>query len=139
MEKIVLDASVLVKWYSEEKDSDIAHELLFLLRDKKIEVFLPELAKYELGNALIKGKQLSYALVKEAVESFYALPLNFIKETKESAEESYRLAQQLKITYYDACYLAISKQLRATLITENPKHQKKKGLGIKICPLKKYA
>jgi predicted nucleic acid-binding protein len=138
MEKIVLDASVIVKWYSEEEGSDLSRQILLFLKNKKIEIFLPELAKYELGNALLKGKKLPFSLAKKALESFYLLPLNFLKETASLAEKSYLLGEKLGITYYDACYLAVAKSLKAVLVTENPRHQVKRKLGIKIFTLQEY-
>jgi len=138
MEKIVLDASVIVKWYSEEERSDLARQILLFLKNKKIEIFLPELAKYELGNALLKGKKLPFSLARKALESFYLLPLNFLKETTCLAKESYSLGEKLGITYYDACYLAVARTLKAALVTENPRHQTKRKLGIKIFTLREY-
>jgi len=134
MKRFVLDTSVVVKWFSEEKDSDKARKLLKSLEEKKIEIILPALVKYELANAFLKGKQLSYPEAKIALETFYNLPLLFVEETFDLAKDSYQLGKKMNLCYYDACFLALAKSQKATLVTANPKHQK--GIkGIKIVPL----
>jgi len=125
MKKVVLDTSVIVKWFSEEKGSQEAKEYLRQLQQGKINIFLPELAKYELANALLKGKGLPVLVAEQALSLFYSLPINFVVETKLAAKLSYKLAQKLKITYYDACFLALADRLKAILVTANPRHQKK--------------
>lgn len=133
MKRFVLDTSVIVKWFSEEKGSEKARTILQQLQDQKVEILLPELVKYELANAFLKGKKLTGREAGVALETFYSLPLLFIAETPESAKLAYILAVKLDISYYDACFLALAKTKKATLITANPKHQKKiKGIKIII-------
>lgn len=125
MKKYVLDSSILVKWFSEEEGSEEADKFLESLERKEIQIFLPELVKYELGNALLKGKELSYSQAKNALKIFYELPLTFVAETLDLAKLTYKLAQKFSLTYYDASFLALAKSQKATLITANPKHQPK--------------
>lgn len=60
MQRLVLDSSVVLKWLDRKneervKQSEIILEQLFF---KKIEVQVPELAKYEVGNILLIKKKL---------------------------------------------------------------------------------
>jgi predicted nucleic acid-binding protein len=121
----------LVKWFSQEKGSEEADRLLEALEKKKIEIFLPGLVKYELGNALLKGKELTFSQAKTALRIFYELPLIFMEENLELAKLTYKLAEKFNLTYYDACFLALAKSQKLTLITANPKHQQKIQ-GVKI-------
>lgn len=134
MKRFVVDTSVALKWFSKEKDSEKADKLLKTLESKQIEIYLPELAKYELGNALFKGKRLSYVQARAILETLYMLPLNFVAEDFKLAKTSYRLAEKLNITYYDACFLALAKIRKIPLITANPKHQRTVR-GVKIIAL----
>ena len=127
MKKVVLDTSVVVKWFSKEKGSQEAREYLRQLQQGKIDIFLPELTKYELANALLKGKNLSLSVARQALSLFYALPINFVTEEASTAKSSYKLAKELKITYYDACFLTLAGKLKAVLVTANPRHQRKIG------------
>lgn len=131
MKRYVLDTSVIVKWFSEEKGSEKAGGILRQLQNQEAEILIPELVKYELANALLKGKKLTGKEAELALVIFYILPLSFMAETPESAKLTYSLAEKLNISYYDACFLALAKIQKATLITANPRHQKKVK-GIKI-------
>lgn len=132
MKKIVLDTSVLIKWFTKEKGHLQAKKLLTSLEGNKVKVYLPELTKYEFGNALFKGKNFSYFKANKTLITFYNLPLTFVPEDLKLANLSYKIAQKLNITYYDACFLALAKKEKAILITANPKHQKPiKGIKVK--------
>ncbi|MBI2028966.1 type II toxin-antitoxin system VapC family toxin [Candidatus Gottesmanbacteria bacterium] len=121
--QVVVDASVMVKWLRSEKEQllDKANKLLKDFQQGKIELYAPELAKYEVGNVLVKRK-LVFDEVKTSLATYYAIPINFIPETKELAKEAYRFSNDLNITYYDGTYLSLAKEINAILVTENIKH-----------------
>lgn len=137
--RIIVDSSVIVKWINtqEEKNIDRADKILHDAQEEKIEIYTSELAKYEVGNALLKGKQLQLPQAYASLGTVYALPITFVSETEDLANESYKIGQDLKITYYDASFLSLSKKYKATLITDNIRHQGKLS-GIKVVPLSKY-
>ncbi len=137
--RIVVDTSVLIKWINQTKEENIerSNALLESALDNKIKLLVPELIKYELGNVLVKGKNL---LPREAIKSFrtaYALPITFIPDSEELATITFGLAYELGITYYDASFLALAKQLDAILVTDNIKHQKKDH-GVNVVALGEY-
>lgn len=137
--RIVVDSSVIVKWINtqEEKNIDRADKILHDAQEEKIEIYTSELAKYEVGNALLKRKQLQLPQAYASLGTAYALPVTFVSETEDLANESYKIGQDLKITYYDASFLSLSKKYKATLVTDNIKHQEKLS-DIKVVPLSKY-
>lgn len=137
-QRIVVDASVMVKWLRSEKE-DLLEQADRLLRDfkqGKVELYAPELSKYEVGNVLIKRKLLLDE-ANASLASYYSLPINFIPESKELAQNTYKFADELNITYYDGTYLSLAKDLDAVLITENIKHLGK-GKKVKVIPLSQY-
>ena len=136
---LVIDSSVIIKWLSsdEERYIDLADNLLKDAQEGKIEIVVPELAKYEVGNVLLFSKKLSIEQGKLSLAQFYSLPITFIAESQDIAELSYSFAKNLGITYYDAVFLSIAKQYGATLVTENIKHQGKSS-AIEVISLKDY-
>jgi len=145
MIKIVPDSSVMVKWVSRvnELNLDNADKLLGDVQTGKVELIAPELAKYEVGNALLK-KGLGETQAFQSLGTVYSLPVQYLPETEELANETYQIATKMrlgenspKFTYYDASFAALAKQEEATLVTANPKHQTKIP-GIKVLPLEKY-
>lgn len=138
MKTIVVDTSVSVKWIN-QIDEQFIEESSKLLRDAQIgsvTLLAPELSKYEIGNALLK-KNLDATRANAALGTVYQLPITFISQTESLAQESYKIAQNAGVTYYDASFMALAKQEHATLVTDNPKHQGK-STDITVVPLKDY-
>jgi predicted nucleic acid-binding protein len=134
MKCVVVDTSVLVKWLNQTDEEDIekADVLLQSAFQGEVQLIAPELAKYELGNVLLKGKQLNSEEGAISLSTFYALPVDFIAESEEIAQETYSLSFHFGITYYDAAFISLAKQKNAILVTENIKHQgKTKDITVK--------
>lgn len=136
---VVVDSSVAVKWCSSFREEllDKATRVFLDGQSGKIEIYLPELAKYEVGNALL-NKGLEPALARASLDPLYIPPLKFVAFDEGLADLTMDLAIQAKITYYDASFLALAQKLKAVLVTANPKHQKKLLAKIKVVALEDY-
>ena len=139
MTRLVVDSSVIVKWLNitDEKNLEQADKVLADALEGKVKLIAPELSKYEVGNVLLLKKKISSKTVKIPIQTLYASPIQFVQESEDLARETFYLAEALKITYYDASFLSLTKQYGATLVTENIKHQGKAS-GIKVIPLSRY-
>lgn len=139
MTKLVIDSSVILKWLNQENEKliDKAEKVLMDAREGNVVLLVPELAKYEIGNALLLSKKLTSSQMKEAFSFLYSLPLKFFPHLLDLAESTYQIARKATITYYDASFIALAKQEDAILVTDNPKHQAKQ-LDVKVIPLKEY-
>jgi len=137
-QKIVVDASVMVKWLRSEKEEllEYADKLLADFKQGAVELYAPELSKYEVGNVLVKRKLLLDE-AKASLAIYYNLPINFIPESKELAQNTYKFADELNITYYDGAYLSLAEEIDAILVTENIKHLGK-SKKVKVMPLSQY-
>ena len=124
--KIIIDSSVIVKWLLSHNEQNLkqAHSLLTHIKKGQVECFTPELAKYEIGNAIL-NKKISNDIAELAFSTFYRLPIRFISETNKAATYAYQLAEDHRITYYDAAFMALAKEQDAPLVTDNVKHQAK--------------
>lgn len=136
---LVVDTSVIIKWLSEDKEKYLeqADRILLDTQRGKVVIIAPELAKYEVGNVLIFGKKLSPQQAALALKQLFALPIKFIVESEELARETYGLAFEFGVTYYDASFMSLTKEYNAALVTDNPKHQGK-STKIKTIPLADY-
>lgn len=138
MKKVVIDSSVIVKWLHEEEPYfDHADKIIEDVKNGKIILFAPELARYEVGNALLFSKKVSPDEAKVLLESFYLLPIQFGAQSENNANLTYKIAYDAHITYYDASFIALAKQENAVLVTDNIKHQGKTS-GVKVIPLSQY-
>lgn len=123
---IVVDTSVIAKWLIADSEDDIeqATALLEAVEQETVQLLAPELSKYEIGNILIKGKQLPAPQAAVILETFYYLPITFISETNESAHLTLELAAQHTLTYYDASFLSLAQKYQCPFITADKKLQK---------------
>lgn len=139
MNTLVIDTSVFIKWLNQnnEKDLNNADKILQDVKSGQVELLAPELIKYEIGNVLLKGKQLTPQQAYISLGTSYSLPITFVAESEQLARETYSLASQLGVTYYDASFLSLAKQYGAILVTDNVKHQGK-NLSTKVVALKDY-
>lgn len=137
--KFIVDSSIIVKWLNttDEEYIEKANKILDDALGGLIELLAPELSRYEVGNVILKGKQLKPDEAKISIAAAYSLPITFITESEDLAKETFLLAFTNKITYYDASFLSLAKQYGATLITENIKHQGRSS-NIHVISLKDY-
>lgn len=80
---MVVDTSVIIKWLSNDNEPYI-EQADKILKDAQLDKFIiiaPELAKYEVGNVLTKGKYLSTEQANIVLTQFYRLPITFIEDT----------------------------------------------------------
>lgn len=75
-------------------------------------------------NAIIRGKGLTGRDLEMALENFFLLPLLRQQTTIRIASLAALIAQEQKITFYDAVYLAHAQEQGVPLVTANPKDHK---------------
>lgn len=75
---IVLDTSVIIKWFVSEEYDYIAEEIRrkFLLGDEDISI--PEFSLIELTNVLIRKRSFNSHITKDAIKSIIDIGVNII-------------------------------------------------------------
>ncbi len=123
---VVVDTSVAVKWvsFSQEDGLDKADAILRMAVEKKIEIHMPELAKYEIGNVLLHKKIPAESKV-DALSFFLNLPIFFTSFDSHLMKNSQEIAMSSLMTFYDASFVALARKLECPLITDNYKDQSK--------------
>ncbi|MDO8497116.1 MAG: type II toxin-antitoxin system VapC family toxin [bacterium] len=136
---LVIDSSVAVKWLNKHDENYTiqADKILKDVQNEKVYLVMPELAKYEVGNALLY-KQMPLQNVLGSLATYYSIPIQFMPQDQRQAQSAIQIAYENKVTFYDASFMALAKEQQADLITDNPKHQKKKINGLSVIPLKDY-
>lgn len=117
---IVLDASVLVKWYL-PGENGVAEALTF--RDEflatKIEIILPDLARYELASAINVARRrgrINADDARQAIADFLSWDFTYVG-TDDLIRAAADTALRLDCTVYDALYLALASSMGAGLVT----------------------
>lgn len=129
-EMIIVDTSVVIKWFIKEDHSERAGKILLDMEKKKIKVILPNIVLLELINALSLGIQkLPEIEIQEAINYLFNLQelqqIEFTSSTKENLLNVINIVNSFKIASYDALFIAIAKEKNCVLLTADRKHHKK--------------
>lgn len=125
---MVIDASVILKWFIEERDSNKAGDIKNNHTQGLYTITVPDIAIYEIGNALRYKVEFSIRDISRSLEELYALNLDIILPHPDLIYSVAEISRQNDITFYDAFYVALAKDLGLQLITadkqlyENTKH-----------------
>jgi len=123
MKKVVVDASVCLKWVFEEADSEKARDLLTLSEKGDILLFAPEIWEYEIVNgfasAMLKNK-LSYAKSKKLLRLVLRAKPQIIS-THELLLKSLENCHKYRISAYDSAYITLAVENGIILISADEK------------------
>lgn len=116
---VVCDASVALKWFRAEGESEVepSRNLLDGHAGGLVTLLVLDLTPYEIGNALLCGRLRvgpgQAAAVLEALEDICDQVAPEVQELGEAA----RLADAHQLTLYDAAYAAVARSRGAELAT----------------------
>ena len=114
--KLIVDASVALKWLVSEEDSDVAGRLFTDIH----EIHAPRLMVSEVANALWRKAALQGLIeIQEAEARLESLSsMAIIWEADEMVcADALRIAMALNHPAYDCVYLALARRIDATLVT----------------------
>ena len=118
--RCVVDASVGIKLFVNEPNSDLAHALFAKLSEEPpAEMFVPDLFYIECTNILLKYVRRFGRPLEDSQADLADLGLLALKSTPTTVlmEEALLLASQRNLTAYDACYAVLAQQLEIPLAT----------------------
>jgi predicted nucleic acid-binding protein len=114
---IVLDASVVIKWFLQESDSEKALQFKEELLRGKVDIIVPDLVLYEILNVLRFKSGVTEAAVKTILPAFFDLGVEIITPSQRLLEETLHLSFVTELSVYDCVYLALANELGAKLVT----------------------
>ncbi|MCB9110829.1 MAG: type II toxin-antitoxin system VapC family toxin [Anaerolineales bacterium] len=118
--RCVLDASVGIKLFVEEEFSDKVQQLFAKLADDpQAEIHVPDLFYVECANILLKYTRRFDRPLEDSLadlKDLNELALT-ITSTTELIEDALKLADEKKLTAYDACYAVLAQKLDLPLVT----------------------
>lgn len=120
---MVVDASVAVKWFSREHGGVRARSFLRRHIAGTVHLIAPDLLIYEVGNALVRGKQLSARSVRDALAILQQSGVEMVPLTEAMIARAAEWCEAKRLTFYDAAYLAVAAEFSIPLLSANPKDQ----------------
>jgi predicted nucleic acid-binding protein len=124
--EIVLDSSVVVKWFSTETKSNEALKLLDSYIQGTVELTISEILICEVGNALRYKPDFDTQKWKSAVAQLFNLNMNITHLSQDLATRTGEIAYEGKVTFYEALPVAIAENKKAICLTADEETQFKK-------------
>ena len=126
---LVVDTSVAFKWARQAMEEEYIEQAIAILErhlQGEVEIHIPSLLYYELGNLLrLKGNLVTVAK-EEILGNFFAIDLVVYEMDAHLALDTLSLADRHKITFYDAVFVALAQAIGCEFVTAD------KGLFKKI-------
>ena len=122
MEIFVPDASVILKWaigLESELDREKAIHILDAWVGNNIELVLPELWVFEVGNVL--GRMVPDSAL-EKMETLLEFRFKTKELDKETCKSIFELMKDLSVSFYDASYHALAQRMGGVFITADDKY-----------------
>jgi len=116
---LVVDSSVIVKWFLADAESHVAEALDLLWRHQSGEVMLaaPELAALELINAMAK-RRISGPEIEAAACTFENMRLLLVPVV-DLALDAAAICHRFSLSAYDSSFAALANRLDVPLVTED--------------------
>ena len=120
-ESLVLDASVVVKWFTQEENRKEALKMREMFINGEVEIICPDLILYELSNALRFNPNFSAEDVQNVIDSIINLEIDITFPISSTLDKAIELSFSKNITLYDSFYAALAMELNCKFVTADEK------------------
>lgn len=120
----VVDSSVVFKWFRQEHDElhvPVAVAILEKHLQADLDVCVPDLLFYEIGNVLKNKKDLTTESTEQILEDLFNIGFTVYCIDLPFAQMAFRVAADFDVTFYDACFVALAQELDCDFITADKK------------------
>ncbi|MBI3384607.1 type II toxin-antitoxin system VapC family toxin [Candidatus Gottesmanbacteria bacterium] len=123
MTKFVIDTSVVLKWISGKKESDIKEslELYQLLKEGEVAIFAPSFLLVELLNILYWKRIFTHEEIISFIARVSESGINFVDLLKNDTEEILHVVLKYGVTAYDAIFLYVARTSDCKLVSADRK------------------
>lgn len=87
----ILDASVIIKWFTKEEKKEKALVLREKYANGEIEILVPDLILYEISNALRFNPSFYEEDVNNAIQTLFDMEISIVTPTKEILRKAVNL------------------------------------------------
>ncbi|MHB8280697.1 MAG: type II toxin-antitoxin system VapC family toxin [Candidatus Humimicrobiaceae bacterium] len=123
-EKMILDTSVIIKWFfnEDEENTQVANLILNKYLDNEIGIIIPEIAIFEIANVIknrIKTSQNKHIGVN-VIDKIFNLGIIFYIN-KEILKNAFNIAININESVYDCIFIATAEYFKSKMITDDRK------------------
>lgn len=116
-ETLVLDASVIVKWYFKEQNSEKAIRIRDLYRNYIVDIIVPDLLYYEVTNVVRFNNEITNRKKKRIINNLFNINLETRILDKSDFLDALNSAENSDTTIYDTIYYILAKKIDGKYIT----------------------
>jgi predicted nucleic acid-binding protein len=124
--EVILDSSVVVKWFSKEVKSEEALRIMDSYIEGSTEIIVSDILLCEVANALRYKPDYTPEKLKNALTQLFNLRMKITHLNGELMNRAGEIAYEGKITLYDALPVAIAENRKTVCITADEETQYKK-------------
>ena len=121
VERIVIDASVVAKWFLQEKNSQLALTIHDLHINGKLELHAPIILIYEVLNALLHSRQFSKDELSNSAKALLNYNIQPHPLNGKLADMTTEIAFNTQTTIYDSAYVALAQEIGCKFVTADIK------------------
>jgi predicted nucleic acid-binding protein len=131
---VVVDTSVVLKWFHEEGEDDVAaaRALLDAFAAGEVDLLVLDLTVYELGNVLVRSLKLAPEAVGTVLDALHEI-VSPVALTASERGRAAELAAEHGLTFYDAAFAAVAQVRGGSLVTSD-RALLNRGLGALSSP-----
>lgn len=118
---LVLDASIAIKWFHGEPDSEAAERIRDRIVNRELRIVVPSLFFYEVANALTCKAGSEVNAILEAHKVLTGLPLQIVEVINSVLADAIQVAHRHHLSIYDAIYVALAMSIDGILLTADEK------------------
>ena len=119
MDQIVVDSSIVIKWFTPEPYSPEARQILDFYKSGQVSLFVPDLLFAEVGNIIWKKQRWQHLQPIDAsaiIDALFSLTFK-VFPSSDLVREAYALACKYDRTVYDCLYLTLSIRADCPFVT----------------------
>lgn len=123
MDRVVVDSSVIIKWFVVENHTAEALQVRARYNADELTLLAPDVINAEVGNIVWKKHNKGELLVPEAqtiIVDFLVVELE-LTPTADLLSDAYQIAVTYKRTVYDAMYMALAAREQCPFVTADEK------------------
>jgi predicted nucleic acid-binding protein len=124
VEEVVLDTSIVVKWFADEEGSDKAFELLDRIAQGTLVLVEPVILPIELANALHFTYKFEASKIRYCLDRLTNMGIFYRQNDFQVMFETSELVANHNLTFYDALFMGVAIVNGCKLITADRKHHK---------------
>ncbi|MCX6045611.1 MAG: type II toxin-antitoxin system VapC family toxin [Chloroflexi bacterium] len=121
MKTVLLDSSVLAKWYVNELNSPLAISLQRHYIHHKIQLAYAELSLFEVANALRYSGLFTTIDIVTAIAALQALGMQRLNHDEQAFRRAVQLSADYAIAIYDSYLIALAEQQAIDFVTADGK------------------